>query len=57
MISLLTPFRSEADQANTSLFLAKVCMSYVSSSLDKLALMVTYVSGTASSNGTDLLFA
>ena len=55
IISLLTPFRSEADQAKTSLFLAKVSMSSASYSFDRLPLIVTFLSGTASSNGTNFV--
>ena len=55
IISLLTPFRSKADQAKTYLFLAKVSMSFVSSAFDRLAPMVTFLSETACSNGTDFV--
>jgi hypothetical protein len=46
MISLLTPFRSKAGQAKTSLFLAKVYMSFVSSVFDRLPPMVTFLFAT-----------
>ena len=55
MISLLTPLRSEANQVNTSLFLAKVSMSFASSSFDKLPPIMTFLSRTASPNGTDFV--
>ena len=55
MISLLTPFRLEADQAKTSLFLAKVSTSSVSFAFDRLAPMVTFLSGTVFSNGTNFV--
>ena len=52
MISLLTPLSSEADHAKMSLFLAKVSMSSASSSFDRLPPIMTFLSRTASSNGT-----
>ena len=54
IISLLTPFRSEVDQAKTSLFLAKVSMSSASS-FKRLPLIVTFLSSIAFSNGIDFV--
>ena len=54
MISLLTPFKSEADQAKTSLFLARVS-TRSSSSFDKLPLMMTFLSRMTSSSATDFV--
>ena len=40
-----------------SVFWAKVSMSSASSCFDRLSLIVTFLSRTASSNGADFLFA
>ena len=54
-MSLLTPFKLEADQAKTSLFLARVSTRSTSSSFDKLPPMMTFLFGMASSSATDFV--
>ena len=54
-MSMLTPFKLEADQAKTSLFLVRVSTRSASPSFDKLPPMMTFLSGMASSSATDFV--
>ena len=55
MMSLLTPCRSEANQAKISLFLLRTSKSSFSSSSERFAPMITFLSRRASSRGIDLV--